>query len=87
MLDIEGLLKVPHMATLLSFVLGFGIACIFRPVCKGSNCIITQGPSVSEINDAVYQFGNKCVEFKGKAVACPAPDDSKPVKVLETMQL
>jgi hypothetical protein len=72
MFDLESLIKIPHMATLISLVLGFGIAAIFRPLCKGPDCVILRGPPISEIRGAVYQFGTKCVEFVPKAVPCPA---------------
>ena len=75
--DLESFLKVPYMATLISFVIGFGIAAIFRPLCKGPDCLVIRGPPVQDIRGSVYMFGTKCVEFVPKAVACPEKD--KPV--------
>jgi hypothetical protein len=71
MFDLASIMKVPGLPTLISLVLGFGIACIFRPLCKGPECIILRGPPVGEIRGAVYQFGTKCVEFEAKPVECP----------------
>jgi hypothetical protein len=84
MFDLEGILKIPHMATLLSLILGFGIAAMFRPLCKGTECMITRGPPVTDIKGSVYQFGNKCVEFTPKPIECPAKSSS--VRVLETVE-
>lgn len=81
MFDLEALIKIPHMATLISLILGFGIAAIFRPLCKGPDCVVLRGPPVSEIRGAVYQFGTKCVEFLPKTVQCPT-DGSKAVETL-----
>jgi hypothetical protein len=81
MFDLEALIKIPHMATLISLVLGFGIAAIFRPLCKGPDCVVLRGPPVSEIRGAVYQFGTKCVEFVPKTVPCPT-DGTKTVETL-----
>jgi hypothetical protein len=81
--DLESFLKVPGLAALISFVIGFGIAAIFRPLCKGPDCLIIRGPPVSEIRGAVYQFGTKCVEFVAKAVECPPKKSGK--EVVETL--
>jgi hypothetical protein len=81
MWDIESALKVPGIATLISFIIGFGIAAIFRPLCKGPECLIIRGPPVSDIRGAVYMFGTKCVEFIPKPVVCPPRSE----KVVETL--
>jgi len=73
----------PGFATLISIVLGFGLACIFRPLCKVPDCLIIRGPPIDEIRGAVFQFGTKCVEFDAKAIECP-PKDGK-VTVVDTM--
>lgn len=83
MADLESFLKVPGLAALISFVIGFGIAAMFRPLCKGPDCLVLRGPAVSDIRGAVYQFGTKCVEFVPKAVECPAKDSKK--EVVETL--
>jgi hypothetical protein len=84
MFDWLNIMKVPGLATVISVLLGFGLAALFRPLCRGPDCLILRGPPVSDIRGAVYQFGSKCVEFVPKPVACPAKDDSA-VKVVETM--
>jgi hypothetical protein len=65
------IMQVPGLATLISLLLGFGLAAIFRPLCKGPECIVLRGPPVNKINGAVYQYGSKCVEFNAKPVECP----------------
>ncbi len=71
MIEFSKIMASPGIATLVSFMLGVGIAAMFRPVCRGPECILLRGPPVQEIRDAVYQFGAKCVEFKPRAVECP----------------
>jgi hypothetical protein len=83
MFDLAAYLKVPGLAALISFVIGFGLAAIFRPICKGPECLIIRGPPVDEIRNAVYQFGTKCIEFIPKAVECPSKNSDK--KVVETL--
>ena len=61
----------PMVATVMSALIGFGIAAMFRPLCKGPECVILRGPPVTEMRNAVYQFGSKCIEFQTNAVECP----------------
>ena len=65
------LLDIPWFAAFLSFMLGFGIAAMFRPLCKGPDCIVVHGPPVKDVVDKVYQMGEKCVEFTTEVVSCP----------------
>jgi hypothetical protein len=65
------IMEVPGLATLVSLVLGFGLAAVFRPLCKGPDCVVLRGPPVNKIRGAVYQYGSKCVEFNAKPVECP----------------
>ncbi len=71
MIDFVKVMESPGVATLISFMLGVGIAAMFRPICKGPECLLVRGPPIQEIRDVVYQFGAKCVEFKPRAVECP----------------
>jgi hypothetical protein len=84
MLEWTKLFKIPGMGALLSALLGFGLAAIFRPLCKGPDCIIMRGPPVGDIRGAVYQFGSRCVEFEPKPIECPKKGD-KAVPVVETI--
>jgi hypothetical protein len=70
-----------NVAVLVSCVLGFGLAALFRPMCKGPDCVILRGPPVSKVRGAVYQIGSKCHEFNTKAVECPTDG----TKIVETI--
>jgi hypothetical protein len=83
MFNFISIIDRPGFATIISIVLGFGLAAIFRPLCKGPDCLIIRGPPVNEVRGAVYQFGAKCVEFDAKAVECP-PKGSN-INVVDTM--
>jgi hypothetical protein len=70
-------MDIPSFAAVVSFLIGFGIAAMFRPLCKGADCIVLHGPPVKDILDKVYQMGEKCVEFTTDVVDCP--NDAKDV--------
>ncbi len=78
MIQFETFFNTPGVSTLLSVLLGFGVAAMFRPLCNGPDCVVVRGPPVSDIRGSVYQFGKKCVEFKPKPIACPK-DSTVPV--------
>jgi hypothetical protein len=72
----------PALSTIISFLIGFGLAAMFRPLCKGSDCIVLHGPPVKDIMDKVYQMGERCVEFTTEVVDCPK-DKKEIVKTVE----
>jgi hypothetical protein len=72
-------MEEPWVATIVSFLIGFGIAAMFRPLCNGAECIIVNGPPVKEVIDKVYQMGEKCVEFTTEIVNCPKTGEGDPV--------
>ena len=69
-----------NVAILVSCVLGFGLAAIFRPVCKGPDCVILRGPPIAQIRNVVYQIGSKFHEFSPKATECPTYTNIKTVE-------
>ena len=81
MIDFMSWLEHKNTATLLSCVIGFGLAALFRPMCRGPDCLVLRGPPLSEIRNAVFQIGSKCQEFSPKAVECPTDPN---IKVVET---
>lgn len=74
----------PWIAALVSFFIGFGIAAMFRPMCRGSDCIVIHGPPVRDVVDKVYQMGEKCVEFTTELTECPK-DGSEIVKTVQVV--
>lgn len=56
-----------------SFMLGIGIICMIRPICKGSECSINKAPADKEFDKHVYRMaGGKCYEFKTTVAECPS---------------
>jgi len=72
MTDYWHLMENPVIAIGVSFLIGFGVAAMFRPLCNGPECIIIHGPPVKDVINKVYQMGGGCVEFTTEVVECPA---------------
>jgi len=55
---------------IMSLLLGFGLATLFRKTCKKQDCIRFKGPSKNDIKDKTYKFNNDCYKFESNAVTC-----------------
>jgi hypothetical protein len=67
------LAKFVHSTTgkyIMSAILGFGLASLFRTVCKDKNCILFYAPPLDEIDDKIYKHDNKCYKYTTKSVRC-----------------
>jgi hypothetical protein len=54
----------------ISFILGMGLASLFRKVCNDRNCIVFKAPSLDEVTNNIYEYNNKCYKFKERATKC-----------------
>jgi hypothetical protein len=55
---------------LMSILLGFGLATLFRKVCKDHNCITFYAPPLDEFKDKIYKNKDKCVKYVPLATKC-----------------
>lgn len=56
--------------TLMSLILGFGLASLFRKICKEKNCLLFYAPPIEELDDKIYKSNGKCVKYKPVATKC-----------------
>lgn len=55
---------------IMSILLGFGLASLFRTVCKNKNCLIFHAPPIEELKDKIYKNNGKCVKYSQVATKC-----------------
>jgi len=55
---------------IMSILLGFGLASLFRAVCKDKGCLIFHAPPLEEIKDKIYKYDNKCYKYTTKSATC-----------------
>ena len=55
---------------IMSILLGFGLASLFRTVCKDKNCLIFHAPPLDKFQDKIYKNGNKCFKYSPVATKC-----------------
>lgn len=58
---------------IISIILGFGLACLFKQTCTGDQCIIIKSPSIDTTK--IYGFDKKCYTYKSAASKCSAREN------------
>ena len=61
----------------ISFILGMGLASLFRKICKDRNCLIFKAPPLSEVTANTYAYGDKCYTFKEHLTKCNPENKDK----------
>jgi len=77
-MEIQRLLNSKMGKLILSIILGFGLATLFRKVCTDKKCIVFNGPVISEMD--IYKHDEKCHKFTLESTAC---NDSKQILDIE----
>jgi hypothetical protein len=54
----------------MSILLGFGLASLFRTVCKDKDCLIFKAPPLDKFKDKIYKNGEKCYKYNPVATKC-----------------
>jgi hypothetical protein len=62
-MNFKRLLNTEFGRIIISVLLGLGIATMFRKVCKDKNCMVFSGPIISELDDKIYKYGDKCYTY------------------------
>ena len=55
---------------IMSILLGFGLASLFRTVCKNNNCLNFYAPPLDLLNNKIYKNNGKCVKYTPTATKC-----------------
>lgn len=50
--------------------MGLGLATMFRRVCDSKNCILFNGPVISEIDGKIYKYDEYCYKYELNTVKC-----------------
>lgn len=55
---------------LISALLGFGLATVFRRACAGDHCVIIKGPAIDRVTGHVWKNGMDCFKYRPYTVDC-----------------
>ena len=78
MMNVQRLLNSDTGKIVISIILGFGLATLFRKICKDKNCITFHGPVISETD--IYKHDEKCQKYTIQSTKC---DNTKQIIDIE----
>ena len=53
-----------------SFILGIGLASLFRKACQNNTCIIHRAAPLSEVKNKIFRNNGKCYKFIEESTNC-----------------
>lgn len=56
--------------TIISILLGLGLATLFRKNCEGKNCFNFIAPKIDDIKTKIYKYGNNCFKYTLESISC-----------------
>lgn len=59
-----------EISLLISFLIGFGLATMFRQVCNDDRCRVVKGPKPEEVEGKTFQTADGCFQYKQYPVKC-----------------
>lgn len=68
----QRLLHTETGRTIISIILGLGIASLFRKACKDRSCIAFRAPPLKDLEKDTYKLDDKCYQYTPKTVKCDA---------------
>ena len=80
---LDRLLNTALGRNLISIVLGLGFATLFQRVCNDRNCLVFQGPIISDIEGKVFMKDDKCYVFKKKHVSCAPSSETDGTQIID----
>jgi hypothetical protein len=69
-MHLEKFVNTERGKIIMSVLLGFGLASLFRTVCKDKNCLIFHAPPLDKFQDKIYKNGDKCFKYTPVATKC-----------------
>lgn len=69
-MDFKRLLHTDGGKTIISILLGLGLASIFRKMCNDKNCIDFKGPILKDFEGQTYKYNDKCYKYNVEAASC-----------------
>lgn len=82
-MNFKRLLTTPLGQMIISILLGIGLATLFHNVCKDKNCIVFNGPVISNIEGKTYKYNEKCYKYTINSTICSNDNIKKIIDITE----
>ena len=60
----------PYSSVIISMILGFGLATLFRKTCSIRGCYVFKGPPIKKIEGQTFQIDDKCYKYRYQNKTC-----------------
>lgn len=68
--NIGTMMQTERGKTLISIILGIGLASLFRKTCTDKGCYEFTAPATREVEDTFYKHGSSCYTFTAQTTPC-----------------
>ena len=68
--NLREVIHTPMGKILVSMLLGFGLASLFRRHCDRENCMDFRAPKIEEVEKETFRHDGKCYRFTATSVTC-----------------
>jgi hypothetical protein len=69
-MNVKRLINSTFGKIILSILLALGLASLFRKVCNDKNCVVFNGPVITEVDGKILKHGEKCYKYSMEADKC-----------------
>jgi hypothetical protein len=69
-LNLKRILNSDRGRSVLSILLGLGLATLFRKACDSKNCLVFRAPTLNNISNHIFGHNNKCFKYEEKSSTC-----------------
>lgn len=69
-MNVKRLINSTFGKIILSILLALGLASLFRKVCTDKNCVVFNGPVITEVDGKILKHGEKCYKYSMEADKC-----------------
>lgn len=70
MVDVKKVVSSDRGAIVMSILLGFGIATLFRKTCLRRSCIVFEAPPKDVLTKGILKYNGKCYQNEPHHVKC-----------------
>jgi hypothetical protein len=69
-MNFQEILNSRRTSILISVLLGFGLATLFKRKCRSPDCYVFKGPHHTKIMDNVFKMGGRCYNYDKQHKSC-----------------
>lgn len=69
-MNLKNIIKSKTGKTIMSIILGLGLATLFRSYCYEKKCLVFLSKNQKYVEDKIFEEDNKCYKYNLKSTSC-----------------